>query len=350
LTPPGCSYSLSASSRNFTVAGGSGAVDVTAPGGCAWAVAEGAGWLDVTPPSGSGSGTVNFTATANTGGPRRVVMDIGGQKFTIQQAASASCGITPVIPGVTITGNLATSDCLAGQPGRETAFVNLYTFNGMAGQQIRIEMSDDPAVGPPLDTYLYLFAPDGSLIAENDDIELTVITNSRIPADAGTFFTLPQNGSYTVVATSFGNGDTGQYQLALTSVPLLLAEQGNGNVVATLNSVNLVRDQNNTHTAFRISDPFNFSADQITRLILFTSDLGLAQQQNPDPAVLSVSAGGQQLVVENVGPAPLAGLNGSYVVVKLARRDGNPLTTGTLSLTVSCRGQLSNTTTVAVVP
>jgi hypothetical protein len=201
-----------------------------------------------------------------------------------------------------------------------------------------------------LDTYLYLFAPDGSLVAENDDIVLGVETNSRIPAAAGSFFSLPQTGSYTIVATSFDNSATGQYSLTLTTVPLLLAEQGNGSVVAALNSVTFVRDQNDAHTAFRIFDPHNFSTDQITRLILFTSDLGLAQQQNPDPAVLSVSAGGQQLVVENVGPASLTGLNGSYVVVKLRRRDGNPLVTGTLSLTVTCRSQTSNTTTVTIVP
>lgn len=211
-------------------------------------------------------------------------------------------------------------------------------------------MSDDPAAAGTLDTYLYLFAPDGSLIAENDDIVLGTITNSRIPAAAGSFFTLPQTGSYTIVATSYDNNATGQYSLTLTTVPLLLAEQGNGSVVAALDSVTFVRSQNDEHTAFRVSDPYNFSADQITRLILFTSDLGLAQQQNPDPAVLSVSAGGQQLVVENVGPAPLAGLNGSYVVVKLARRDGNQLVPGTLALTVTCRSQTSNTTNVTIVP
>jgi hypothetical protein len=258
--------------------------------------------------------------------------------------------LTPITPGATLTGDLASTDCFAGQPNRENAYVDLYSFNGMAGQQIRIEMSDDPAVAGTLDTYLYLFAPDGSLIAENDDIELGTITNSRIPVTAGTFFTLPQNGSYTIVATSFDNNASGQYTLALTTVPLLLAAQGSGNVVAALDSVTFVRDQNDAHTAFRISDPFNFSSDQITRLVLFTSDLGLAQQLNPDPAVLSVSASGQQLVVENAGPAPLAGLNGSYVIAKLARRDGNPLVTGTLSLTVTCRSQTSNATTISIVP
>src|SRR5262245_2914664 len=219
LPSPGCSYSLNGTSRSFSEAGGTGAVDLTATAGCAWAVAEGAGWLDATPASGSGPGTVNFTAAANTGGPRRAVMDIGGQKFLVLESASASCGLTPISPGVTVTGNLATTDCLAGQPDRENAYIDLYTFNGMSGQQIRIEMSDDPAAAPTLDTYLYLFAPDGSLVAENDDIVPGVETNSRIPVTSGAFFTLPQTGSYTIVATSYGSGDTGQYSVTLTTVP-----------------------------------------------------------------------------------------------------------------------------------
>jgi hypothetical protein len=161
---------------------------------------------------------------------------------------------------------------------------------------------------------------------------------------------LPQTGSYTIVATSFSNNDTGQYTLTLTTVPLLLAEQGNGSVVAALNSVTFVRNQDDAHTAFRIFDPYNFSSDQITRLILFTSDLGLPSQQNPDPAVLSVSVSGQQLVVENVGPFSFPGLNGSYVIAKLKRRDGNPLATGTLSLTVTCRSLTSNATNVTILP
>src|SRR5262249_23632227 len=153
-------------------------------------------------------------------------------------------------------------------------------------------------------------------IAEDDDIVLGVNTNSRIPgppAAGNDFFTLPQSGSYTIVATTFDNNATGQYTLTLTTVPLLLAEQGNGSVVAALNSVTFVRDQDAAHTAFRIFDANNFSSDQITRLILFTSDLGLPSQLNPDPAVLSVSANGQELIVENVGPFSFGGLNGSYV-------------------------------------
>ena len=93
LTAPGCSYSLNETSRSFGIAGGNGSVNLTAGGGCAWGVAEGASWLDVTPTAGSGSGTLNYTVAANSGGPRRVFVDIGGQRYSVLQAASPSCGV-----------------------------------------------------------------------------------------------------------------------------------------------------------------------------------------------------------------------------------------------------------------
>lgn len=341
---PGCSYSLTPTTAQFPTAGGSGGFSVTAGTGCTWAVAEGLPWLDITSgTSGTGSGAVNFSVAANGGGPRSGTMDVAGQIFTVIQSASPNCGTTAIAPGQTINGALASTDCRSGQAGRPTAYADLYTFNGMAGEQVRIEMSDANATAPALDTYLYLFGPDDTLVAENDDIQLGVVTNSRIPATAGTYFTLPQTGRYTIEATSYGNNVTGSYTLTLTAAPLLLKEAGNGNAAAALDSVTFVR------SSFPITNPFNFSADQRIRLILFTSDLGL-QQQNPAPSDLSVQMAGNDLVVENVGPFSFAGLNGSYVVVALRRRDGGAMPTGNLVLTVTCRGIVSNTATITISP
>lgn len=353
LTAPGCTYSLSETSRSFGVPGGNGSVAVTAGAGCTWGVAEGTSWLQTTQTAGSGLGTVNYTVAANTGGPRRAFVDIGGQRLSVLQAASPNCAVTGMSPGLPISASLATSDCLAGQPDREMARVDLYSFNGMAGQQIRLEMSDDPSAAPIVDTYVYLLAPDGLLIAENDDISLGVITNSRIPVPAGTFFTLPQTGTYTVIATSFSSDETGGYTLKLTSVPLMLTAQVTDSVgsAAALNSVTFARSSTPpANTAFSIIDNFNFSADHITRLILFTSDLGLPPQQNPSQAVLSVSAGGHPLVVENVGPFTFPGLNGTYIVVALKRTDGGAMPTGSLAFTVTAATLTSNVVTITIAP
>ena len=114
---------------------------------------------------------------------------------------------------------------------------------------------------------------------------------------------------------------------------------------AAVNSLTFARTSNASKTAFSIFDPHNFSLDQTTRLILFTSDLGLPSQQNPSPTgpnALLVSAGGYPLVVENVGPFTFPGLNGTYIVVALKRSDGGTMPTGSLVFTVTCRVDPSN--------
>jgi hypothetical protein len=345
LTQPGCTYALSQSSQNLPRDAGGNSVTITTQPGCNWAVAEGEGWLTVTNgASGTGSGTVNYSVTANDGicGPRRARVSIGGQILTVLQAGKPDyltdpANATALAPGQTLNGNLSPPDCATAlqdpdDPNpdvREDAFMDRYKFNGMAGQKIRIEMNATGA----LDTFLYLYGPDGAEVAKNDDIALGTQRNSRIPCvgfDPGPcpvgLFTLQQTGTYIIIATSYRSGDTGGYSLTLTSEPLLLTAQVTDNVgsAAALNSVTFARTSNANNTAFRIFDPYNFSADQTTRLILFTSDVGLAQQ-NPDPSVLSVRAGGTELVVEHVGPFTFPGLNGSYVVVALKRIDGQPI-------------------------
>jgi len=129
------------------------------------------------------------------------------------------------------------------------------------------------------------------------------------------------------------------YTMTAVFVPpaQIFVETGTNNAAA-VDSVTFVRGP------FRLFDPYNFSGDQRTRLILFTSDLGLTQ---PNPALLTVQAGGLPLTVESVGPiSGVAGLTGSYVVVRLP--DGLP--TGNLSLTLTLGGVTSNTATLSIVP
>lgn len=369
LTQPGCTYSLSQSSDSFPAGAGGNSVNITTQPGCNWAVAEGESWLTITSgASGTGSGTVTYSVTTNgICGARSGEVSIGGQLLTVNQAGNPNyltdpATATAIVPGQLVNGNLSSSDCPTGLAGRTNAHMDRYKFNGMAGQKIRIDMN---ALVPPesggLDTYLYLYGPDGTLIAENDDIVLGDETDSRIPCTSPCnvgppgLLTLTQTGTYIIIATSFSSGDSGDYTLTLTSEPLLLTAQvadgvGTG---AALNSVTFARTSNASNTAFRIVDNFNFSADKTTRLILFTSDLGLPSQQNPSPTgpnALLVNAGGQDLLVENVGPFTFPGLNGSYVVVALKRRDGQPMLTGNLVFTVTCRGLVSNQTTLTIAP
>ncbi|MDA0268163.1 MAG: pre-peptidase C-terminal domain-containing protein, partial [Cyanobacteria bacterium] len=80
-----------------------------------------------------------------------------------------------------------------------------YSFTGRAGQQVVIEMSS-----ADFDTYLLLLGPDGSLIAENDDISSGNL-NSQIVV------TLPTNGVYTIVTNGYDSASLGRYDLTVTT-------------------------------------------------------------------------------------------------------------------------------------
>jgi hypothetical protein len=91
-----CSYSISPSGQNFTTSGGGGTVNVTATAGCGWTAVSNVGWAVITSGgSGSGSGVVNYTVGANSGGTRSGTLTIAGQSFTlIQEGVSGGCSYT----------------------------------------------------------------------------------------------------------------------------------------------------------------------------------------------------------------------------------------------------------------
>jgi hypothetical protein len=157
-----------------------------------------------------------------------------------------------------------------------------------------------------------------------------------------------QGTIYRIVVNGYDNdgtgGDTGNIKLnwsesgCSVTAPAVLIETGTTNRAAALDSVTFVRGP------FPIISSVNFSADQHTRVILFTSNLGLSQ---PSPS-LSVQASGHPLTVESVGPVSgVAGLSASYIVVRLP--DGLP-TNVDLNLTVTLNGATSNTALLGISP
>jgi hypothetical protein len=209
ITGGGCTYSLSSTSQNFASAGGSGSFTVTTAASCAWSAVSSVSWI-TTSSSGSGNGTVNFTVAANTGSARTGTITVGGQTFTVSQGAPSGCPAAAITPGQTISASLTTSDCIF---TGTTRYVDVYEFNGTAGQQVAVLM--DSSI---FDTYLYLVNLNNETIGEDDDGGDGV--NSRIPADFG-FITLPATGTYRIYATSFSfdgvTGSTGAYTLTLLS-------------------------------------------------------------------------------------------------------------------------------------
>lgn len=100
--PPTCTYSLSPTSTSVAAAGGTGTVSVTTAVGCPWTASSDVPWLTVTSGgSGSGSGTVSYSVAANTGVARVGHLTIGGQLFSVSQAA-ATCTFTFTPPSASI--------------------------------------------------------------------------------------------------------------------------------------------------------------------------------------------------------------------------------------------------------
>ena len=92
----GCTFSLSASGQSIPPGGGSGSFVVNTNASCSWTATANAAWLSVTSgASGSGTGTVAFSALANTGAPRSGTITAGGQTFTVTQDTGCNPTVAP---------------------------------------------------------------------------------------------------------------------------------------------------------------------------------------------------------------------------------------------------------------
>ena len=116
--PPGptpCTYAINPTSQSIGAGGGAGTpIALTAAPGCAWTAASDAPWITLTSAtSGSGDATVNFSVAANSGGARSGTLTIGGQTFTVNQAAAAatpcSYGINPTSQSIGAGGGTGTT-------------------------------------------------------------------------------------------------------------------------------------------------------------------------------------------------------------------------------------------------
>jgi CSLREA domain-containing protein len=147
-----------------------------------------------------------------------------------------------------------------------------------------------------------------------------------------------QNGS-PLVTDQRGSGfdrivngavDIGAFELG--TAPLLFTDATNH--VVAIDSVTFVRDP------FSVAGLHNFSSDQRTRIMIFTSNLGL----NQPTGLLGVTAGGIPLSVEAVGT--LSGIpDTSYIIVKL-----DSLLTGNVQLSVTFQGATSNAGILSISP
>lgn len=161
---------------------------------------------------GLGDGTTNsrliFTAEA-TGDYELWVMPYDpaglGDYSLESRALGASPEPAPVELGATVEGRLEERDGITWEGMNYDGF----TFNGTAGQRVRIEMRSQD-----FDTYLLLgqHTSDGLAAIGEDDDGMGEGTNSRLT------FTLPADGLYELWATSYAVGETGAYSLSFTDL------------------------------------------------------------------------------------------------------------------------------------
>ncbi len=79
------------SSQTFPAVGGTGTVGITACSTCAWTASSPLDWVTLTGlTSGTGSGSVSYSVTQNTGGPRSGTFTVAGFPFEVQQISAAT--------------------------------------------------------------------------------------------------------------------------------------------------------------------------------------------------------------------------------------------------------------------
>jgi hypothetical protein len=126
--------------------------------------------------------------------------ETGAYTLRVEPGQEVTGPATPIAFGIPLEGELAQGDVVL--PSGKVA--DLYSFTGSAGQVVTVMMRS-----PALDTYLELTGP-GDFAASNDDSP-GLGTDSRIEA------TLPSDGQYQVVATTYAAGMLGSYTLTLSS-------------------------------------------------------------------------------------------------------------------------------------
>ncbi|GAB4379320.1 MAG: hypothetical protein Kow00121_33240 [Elainellaceae cyanobacterium] len=166
----------------------------------------------------------------------------------------------------------------------DNSYFNAYTFEGRSGQEVVIGMSSNE-----LNSYLILLAPNGTALAQDDDSGGG--RNSQLAV------TLPDDGTYVVLANSYSPGETGNYQLELAAsgaVPapqneIFLQMEGNlGSSSRTLQDGSFYEEHSFQGTAGQTVTIFLESSDFDTYLIVVgPNDQLLGENDDASPETLN---------------------------------------------------------------
>ena len=234
----------------------------------------------------------NVTDSRNNITKKRIRLD-----HAVGNPAPDPCGAgQPIAYNQTINNALMSGDCVVNNRYRDR-----YTFSGVAGQPIVIEMDSFS-----IDTYLYLYDGNGNLVAENDDVPGGG-GDSRIPP-TGTF-QLPATGTYTIAATSYEIFSNGGYSLTLQGTAPscsyavspgsanIAANGGSGSVAVTTQSGCAWTGTSNASSWLSISSGTSGSGNGAVN---FT----VAQNASTAPRTGTMTIGGQTFTVNQSGATP----------------------------------------------
>ncbi|HMQ04869.1 MAG TPA: BACON domain-containing carbohydrate-binding protein [Pyrinomonadaceae bacterium] len=215
----GCSYTVSPTSPNNIGSGpGSHTVSVATQSGCYWyedsyLLSDHYDWISHgggTVFHRRGPGTVTFVVSYNPLFKQRTAtFRLLGSDYIINQSpAERICSIPPttISFGQTLQGNITNSDCFY-----DGYYFDLYSFNAVQGQKIRISMNSTSVNG-----LLILADNSEKIIVLSDPFDSTPL-EAKIPEETG-YFTIGQTGTYLVAAASF-NGVFGTYSVTLMEDP-----------------------------------------------------------------------------------------------------------------------------------
>jgi len=116
------------------------------------------------------------------------------------ESALSQTGTSTGSPLLQTEGTLETGDTVLSDDG---SLYDVHTFEGRAGQTVIISLESTQ-----FDTYLLLLSPRGDVIAQNDDVSQGNL-NSAIA------ITLPETGTYQVIANSYDSTGRGNYRLTV---------------------------------------------------------------------------------------------------------------------------------------
>jgi hypothetical protein len=210
-----CVVSLSSNSLQVSASGISGAsFNVTINAGCQWTAVSSQSWATITSgASGTGSGTVVFSVTPNTGPERTATITVNDQIFTITQANGCIYNLVPSSQNFQNSGGTGFFDISTGAGCQWSAVVNpansswvsITSGGGSRTGSGRVNFSVAANNGPPRTGTITAGGQTFTITQENGCTFTLSPTGSPILAAAGassSFSVTPSNSACTWTATA----------------------------------------------------------------------------------------------------------------------------------------------------